>query len=94
MYNDKDDRDLKKDDNNDSDPKKTYFTCSYSTQVFLTKNQFKWKTVNIGVLDNGCPKNVVGENWIKMYQHAHGNKNFEKEPYNDAFHIWQLQNKD
>ena len=43
----------------------------------------------MGVLDNGCPKNVAGENWIKMYQDAQGNKNLVKEPCIDAFQFGQ-----
>ena len=49
-----------------SPEKKTYF-CDIG-DVFLTQNNQKSETVNMGIIDCGCPSNVMGRPWLELYE--------------------------
>ena len=54
-------------------------------EVFLTSNNFQTKTVNMGLIDNGCPSPVVGNQWLELYKHSRGVTKLKYERCNKKF---------
>ena len=43
------------------------------------------KSINIAILDCGCPSNVVGEPWLNLYKHTRPNEQFSESTNNEKF---------
>ena len=52
---------------------------------FADKDNLTTKTVNQAVVDNGCPTNVAGKPWIKLYAESRRVKQFKTEKCSKMF---------
>ena len=56
---------------------------------FTDKDNLTTKSVNQAIVDNGCPTNVAGRPWVKLYAESRGVKQFKTEKCSKVFKFGQ-----
>ena len=70
-------------DNSDNQVQKTY-TCESGDQ-FLNKDVMETRSINIGIIDCGCPSNVMGKRWFTLYEESLNGITIDRKPCNKRF---------
>ena len=52
---------------------------------FTGKDNLTTKSINQAIVDNGCPTNVAGKPWVKLYAESRGIKKFKTEKCSKVF---------
>ena len=52
---------------------------------FTDKDNLTTKSINQAIVDNGCPTNVSGKPWVKLYAESRGIKKFKTEKCSKVF---------